>query len=206
MLQRLQRLQRLHALPGHGIRWQHGASQPCAARMAGQAAYRHSSTAACRATTSGGGTVLLRQALVQHSDVRVERDAHLIDRIVGTSPSRHRRSAARCSKWERAALSGNEHGQRGMRSKWERARPERECSLRRHARHWPTRPPLRHAHRCTRACTPLTRIHDRFPTRLAHAANLWPFAQFRCRCGRGEPSSGGDVAGVSPVPGQMWQG
>jgi hypothetical protein len=27
-----------------------------------------------------------------------------------------------------------------------------------------------------------------------------------CRCGRGEPSPGTDVAGVSPVPAQMWQG
>jgi hypothetical protein len=29
--------------------------------------------------------------------------------------------------------------------------------------------------------------------------------QSRCRCGRGEPSPGSDVAGVSPVPVQMWQ-
>jgi hypothetical protein len=31
-------------------------------------------------------------------------------------------------------------------------------------------------------------------------------AMSRCRCGRGEPSPGADVAGVSPVPVQMWQG
>ena len=31
-------------------------------------------------------------------------------------------------------------------------------------------------------------------------------AESRCRCGRGEPSPGADVAGVSPVPVQMWQG
>jgi hypothetical protein len=31
-----------------------------------------------------------------------------------------------------------------------------------------------------------------------------PYA--RCRCGRGEPSPGADVAGVSPVPVQMWAG
>ncbi len=29
-------------------------------------------------------------------------------------------------------------------------------------------------------------------------------AEPRCRCGRGGP--GADVAGASPVPGQMWQG
>ena len=28
--------------------------------------------------------------------------------------------------------------------------------------------------------------------------------QSRCRCGRGEPSLGADVAGASPVPVQMW--
>ena len=28
----------------------------------------------------------------------------------------------------------------------------------------------------------------------------------RCRCGRGEPSPGADVARASPVPVQMWQG
>jgi hypothetical protein len=31
-------------------------------------------------------------------------------------------------------------------------------------------------------------------------------AQSRCRCGRGEPSPGADVAGVSPVPVPMWRG
>ena len=31
-------------------------------------------------------------------------------------------------------------------------------------------------------------------------------AQSRCRCGGGEPSPGADVAGVSPVPVQMWRG
>jgi hypothetical protein len=31
-------------------------------------------------------------------------------------------------------------------------------------------------------------------------------SQSRCRCGRGEPSSVADVAGVSPLPEQMWQG
>jgi hypothetical protein len=31
-------------------------------------------------------------------------------------------------------------------------------------------------------------------------------AQSGCRCGRGEPSPGADVGGVSPVPVQMWQG
>ena len=31
-------------------------------------------------------------------------------------------------------------------------------------------------------------------------------AQPRCRCGGGEPSPGADVAGVSPVPVQMWRG
>jgi hypothetical protein len=35
-------------------------------------------------------------------------------------------------------------------------------------------------------------------TRLATCA-------VRCRCGRGEPSPGADVAGASPVPVQMWQ-
>ncbi len=30
--------------------------------------------------------------------------------------------------------------------------------------------------------------------------------QCRCRCGRGAPSHGADVGGVSPVPVQMWQG
>ena len=30
-------------------------------------------------------------------------------------------------------------------------------------------------------------------------------AQPVCRCGRGEPSFGADVAGASPVPVQMWQ-
>jgi hypothetical protein len=30
-------------------------------------------------------------------------------------------------------------------------------------------------------------------------------AQSRCRCGRGEPSPGADVAATSPVPVQMWQ-
>ena len=28
----------------------------------------------------------------------------------------------------------------------------------------------------------------------------------RCRCGRGEPSPGADVAGASAVPAQMWHG
>ena len=31
-------------------------------------------------------------------------------------------------------------------------------------------------------------------------------AKSRCRCGTGEPSPSADVAGVSPVPVQMWQG
>ena len=31
-------------------------------------------------------------------------------------------------------------------------------------------------------------------------------ARSRCRCGRGEPSPGADVGGVSPVPVQMWAG
>jgi hypothetical protein len=31
-------------------------------------------------------------------------------------------------------------------------------------------------------------------------------AQSRCRCGWGEPSPGGDVGGVSPVPVEMWAG
>jgi hypothetical protein len=31
-------------------------------------------------------------------------------------------------------------------------------------------------------------------------------AQSRCRCGRGEPSPGADVAAVSPVPVPMWAG
>jgi hypothetical protein len=33
-----------------------------------------------------------------------------------------------------------------------------------------------------------------------------PSRQSRCRCGRGESSPGADVAAVSPVPVQMWQG
>jgi hypothetical protein len=33
-----------------------------------------------------------------------------------------------------------------------------------------------------------------------------PLSHSRCRCGRGEPGPGADVAGVSPVPVQMWQG
>ena len=33
-----------------------------------------------------------------------------------------------------------------------------------------------------------------------------PEGQSRCRCGRGEPGPGADVAGVSPVPVQMGQG
>jgi hypothetical protein len=39
---------------------------------------------------------------------------------------------------------------------------------------------------------------------------MWPQhagrVQSRCRCGRGEPSPGADVTGVSPVLTQMWQG
>ena len=36
-------------------------------------------------------------------------------------------------------------------------------------------------------------------------AQTWPGrVQSRRRCGRGEPSPGADVAGVSPVPAQMW--
>jgi hypothetical protein len=31
-------------------------------------------------------------------------------------------------------------------------------------------------------------------------------AQCRCRCGGGEPDPGADVAGVTPVPVQMWRG
>jgi hypothetical protein len=32
------------------------------------------------------------------------------------------------------------------------------------------------------------------------------FLQSQRRCGRGEPNPGTDVAGVSPIPVQMWQG
>ena len=31
-------------------------------------------------------------------------------------------------------------------------------------------------------------------------------ARSRCRCGRVEPNPGADVAGLSPIPVQMWQG
>jgi hypothetical protein len=48
---------------------------------------------------------------------------------------------------------------------------------------------------------------------LQSRCNAWACASYesacvksRCRCGRGEPSPGADVAGVSPVPVQMWQG
>ena len=33
-----------------------------------------------------------------------------------------------------------------------------------------------------------------------------PASESRRRCGRGEPSPGADVARVSPIPAQMWQG
>ena len=38
----------------------------------------------------------------------------------------------------------------------------------------------------------------------ARAAAAWN--RFRRRCGRGEPSPGADVEGVSPVLAQMWAG
>ena len=50
--------------------------------------------------------------------------------------------------------------------------------------------------------TPL--LHVSLRATLARARH-W-CAQSRCRCGRGEPSPGADVAGVSPVLVQMWQG
>ncbi len=46
------------------------------------------------------------------------------------------------------------------------------------------------------------------PSGAARAELLVPFARVparsRCRCGGGEPGPGADVAGVSPVPVQMW--
>jgi hypothetical protein len=34
----------------------------------------------------------------------------------------------------------------------------------------------------------------------------WGWARSRRRCGQGEPNPGADVAGMSPVPAQMWPG
>jgi hypothetical protein len=43
--------------------------------------------------------------------------------------------------------------------------------------------------------------------RSSQSRRMWRRrAQSRCRCGGGEPSPGADVAGVSPVPAQMWRG
>ena len=57
---------------------------------------------------------------------------------------------------------------------------------------------------------------ERTPTRVAGTdgmgaspvpVQMWAGrAQSRCRCGRGEPGPGADVAGASPVLVQMWQG
>ena len=51
------------------------------------------------------------------------------------------------------------------------------------------------------AARSLTPCSTRHPTALQlHPVPAW------CRCGTGEPGPGADVAGVSPVPVQTWQG
>jgi hypothetical protein len=44
---------------------------------------------------------------------------------------------------------------------------------------------------------------DAARSHVSHDQNLAPRPS-PCRCGTGEPSRGADVAGVSPVPVQMW--
>ena len=47
-------------------------------------------------------------------------------------------------------------------------------------------------------------VHRRTAGSSAALSYAFPITQSRCRCGRGEPSPGADVAGVSPVPVQTW--
>ena len=52
----------------------------------------------------------------------------------------------------------------------------------------------------------MLRVHWLAPLHIWCALMPGPLVDWpTCRCGRGEPSPGADVAGVSPFPVQMWQ-
>ncbi len=64
-----------------------------------------------------------------------------------------------------------------------------------------------YAHACTARATQLAaRSHTRTAPRCALSDRDLHDTESRCRCGRGEPSPGADVAALRPVPVQMWQG
>jgi hypothetical protein len=69
-----------------------------------------------------------------------------------------------------------------------------------------------HVRRCSGSIRTCTRWRRTSPSRSSArrcAAQSRPssrYAQSCCRCGRGAPSPGADVAGTSPVLLQMWQG